>query len=120
MSGHIALIRLPWPEPALWQNRRKHWAETAEAIRKARAFSFAVAKEQSVGRLKTQTPTLRFWFHPPDKRSRDLHNLPATQKAAIDGISDAMGCDDKGFRCIWPTEFSEPVKGGCVMVEVTE
>lgn len=29
------------------------------------------------------------------------------------------GCDDAGFRCIWPLEFSEPVKGGAVLIEVS-
>lgn len=62
--------------------------------------------------------TLEFQFHPPDRRRRDLSNMPATAKSQIDGIAQAMGCDDEGFRCIWPTAFSEPVKGGCVIVTI--
>jgi hypothetical protein len=37
-----------------------------------------------------------------------------------DGIADAMGCDDAGFRCIWPETWGDVVKGGAVMIEVSE
>jgi crossover junction endodeoxyribonuclease RusA len=39
-------------------------------------------------------------------------------KAGRDGVADALGCDDHGFR---PTyRFDEPVKGGAVVVEIGE
>ena len=118
--NHVALIRMTWPQTALWQNSRVHWTKRRAAVKAYRYEAFALAKQQTVSRLKTETPRLLLTFHPPDRRKRDLHNMPATQKAAIDGIADAMGCDDEGFRVSWPETWGEVVKGGCVLIEVTE
>jgi crossover junction endodeoxyribonuclease RusA len=118
--SHVALLRLSWPASPLWQNRPYHWRRKAEAVANYKREAWATALAQSIGRIQTTTPRLVFSFHPPDNRRRDLQNMPATQKAAIDGIALAMGCDDHGFRCVWPEAFGEPVKGGCVMIEVTE
>lgn len=118
--NHVALLRLSWPVPALWQNSRHHWRSQRKAAREYRTEAWARALEQTIGRIETDRPRLVFSFHPPDRRRRDLQNMPATMKAAIDGIADAMGCDDSGFRCVWPETWGEPIKGGCVMVEVTE
>lgn len=116
---HTALIRLSWPAKPLWQNSRSHWAAKGRAVTAYRQEAWGRALEQQVKRLETTTPRLTFSFHPPDRRKRDLHNMPATQKAAIDGIADALGCDDKGFHCVWPEAWGHVVKGGCVLIEVT-
>ncbi len=117
---HVALIRLSWPDKALWQNARVHWAARSGATKAYRAEAWGRALEQSVFKIAGTSPRLIFSFHPPDNRRRDLQNMPATQKAAIDGIADAMKCDDAGFRCVWPETWGEVVKGGCVMIEVME
>lgn len=117
--SHTALIRMTWPEPALWQNRPAHFMQRARAVKGYRTEAWAKAMEQSVRRIKSP-PSLRFTFHPPDRRKRDLQNMPATAKAAIDGIADALGMDDSTFRIHWPTEWGEPVKGGCVLIEIQE
>lgn len=116
---HRALIRLSWPLRALWTNEKAHWQKKSRAVKAYRQEAWARALEQSVKRLNTTTPRLYFSFHPPDRRKRDLHNMPETQKAAIDGIADAMGCDDSGFQCVWPVTWGDPVKGGAVVIEVT-
>ena len=36
-------------------------------------------------------------FYPPDGRRRDVSNLHAAMKAALDGIAEAMGVDDSTF-----------------------
>ncbi len=118
--SHVALIRLSWPQRALWQNTRPHWRTRSEKTRAYRTEAWGAALAQSIGRIQTTTPRLIFSFHPPDNRRRDLQNMPATMKAAIDGIADAMGCDDAGFRCVWPETWGDVVKGGCVMIEVRE
>lgn len=46
--------------------------------------------------------------------------MPAALKAAVDGIADAMECDDHKFRCVFPSEFGEPTKGGAILVEIGE
>lgn len=111
------VIRLPWPEPALWQNRKVHWAKRAKATKSARAAAWALTIEQKVPRIPGAI--LEFSFHPPSRAKRDIQNMPATQKAAIDGIADAMGCDDNGFRVRWPEAFNSIVNGGCVVVKIT-
>ena len=118
--SHVALIRLSWPTRPLWQNVRCHWAKRSAAVAEYRNEAWARALQQRIGRIKTDTPRLVFTFHPPDNRRRDLQNMPATMKAAIDGIADALGCDDHKFRCAWPETFGHTVPGGCVMVEVSE
>ena len=110
------LIRLSWPDKDLWQNRRPHWRDARRAARAARKEAWAVAKGQSITTIPNAT--LKFSFHPPNKIRRDIQNVPATMKAAIDGIADAMGCDDNGFRPEFPSEFSDVVKGGCVLIHV--
>lgn len=119
--SHTALIRMTWPEAALWENRKAHWAQRARAKKAYRTEAWAKATEQSVKRIKS-VPTLTFTFHPPKGPGRkpDCHNIPQTQKAAIDGIADALGMDDAPFKCVWPDELGERVEGGCVMVEITE
>jgi crossover junction endodeoxyribonuclease RusA len=119
MSGPVILLRLSWPRRELWQNRRVHWAQRAKAVKAARHEAWSEARRHNVARLETDRPRLVFAFHPPDARHRDMQNMPATQKAAIDGIAQAMGCDDAKFRCVWPEAFAEPVKGGAVLVEVS-
>lgn len=118
MTEHVALIRLSWPARPLWQNTRCHWSKRDKATSAHRKEAWTLALEHGVKKIETDRPYLTFAFHPPDNRKRDLQNMPATMKAAIDGISDAIGIDDEDFRCRWPMEFSNVVKGGCVMIEV--
>lgn len=111
-------VRLSWPAQPLWQNRRVSWRKRAESVRIARTEAWAVAKKAKLPRLPTAI--LTFAFYPPDNRRRDIQNMPATMKAAIDGIADAMGCDDTGFRCVFPTTFSHIAPGGGVVIQIRE
>jgi len=114
------VIRLPWPRPALWQNRRVHWRARHAATKGARADAWAMACDAGLHFSGFTAPRLVFSFYPPDKRRRDLQNMPATMKAQIDGIADALGVDDHSFRVVWPEAFGEPTPGGLVVVEVSE
>lgn len=110
-----ARLVLPWPDKSLNQNARDRWA-SIKAKRAARKEAWALA-------LQARVPTdpqavLRFSYCPPDRRARDVQNMPAMLKAAIDGIADAMGCDDRNFRPQFPDRFGEPCKGGAVIVEI--
>lgn len=111
-------IELPWPSRALWANYRCHWASKAAAVRSARSAAWASALASGIKQANITRPILRFTAHPPDNRSRDTGNFPHTQKAAVDGIADALGIDDKHFLCVWPMQFAEPVKGGKVVVTI--
>ena len=110
------LLRLSWPAKALWQNRPTHWAARAKAKRTARREATAEALLRGLPSMPGAE--LSFEFHPPDNRKRDLHNMPATQKAAIDGIADAMRCDDAGFKVVWPTEWGQVVPNGAVSITI--
>lgn len=114
------VVRLPWPEPALWQNRRVHWRVRAKATKAARMSAWGIACDEGLFTSGIKSPRLVFSFYPPDRRKRDLQNMPATMKAAIDGIADALGVDDHGFKVAWPEAFGEPRPGGLVVVEISE
>ena len=116
MSNLTRLV-LPWPDKRLAANSRAHWRAKADATKKARTSAHYIALEAGV---KTDASAhLEFYFHPPDRRHRDLQNMPATQKAAIDGIADAMRVDDRHFRVSWPESWGDVKKGGEVVVWVS-
>ena len=54
-------------------------------------------------------------FYPKTRNRVDADNLIASCKAALDGIAEALGCDDSRFRLAAPV-IGEPVKGGRVEV----
>lgn len=115
-------ISISWPAPALWQNRRVHWSKRAASASLYRAEARVTTQCQlGFDYVRTSdSPRLTFRFHPPDKRRRDLQNMPATAKSAIDGIADALGCDDQHFRCVWPETWGEVIKGGKVQIEISD
>lgn len=108
---------LPWPVKALSSNARVHWATRAVAVKKARRDACLIAMAAKLGRDKTAV--LVFTYHPPTRARRDVQNMPHLLKAAIDGIADAMGCDDHAFRPRFPDHFAAPVKHGAVIVEIS-
>jgi hypothetical protein len=114
------LIVLPWPARPLWANWRGRWSIKSRAVADARRDAWITALAAGLSPGKVQRPLLRFAFHPPTKRLPDLSNMPHTQKAAIDGIADALAMDDRHFLCLWPMQFSEPFKGGKVVIEIED
>jgi crossover junction endodeoxyribonuclease RusA len=57
-------------------------------------------------------------FCPPTNRARDLDNLIASMKPALDGMAAALGVNDSTFR--FTAEIGEIVPGGRVIVEASE
>lgn len=94
-------ISLPWPAPGLWQNEthRAHWSLTARETRDARAEARVETLRQQPGvKLSPLTGyALGLLFSPPDAKARDLPNAVGAMKAALDGVADALGIDDKWF-----------------------
>ena len=86
-------IILPSPNPALMPNRKhgRHWAATQQA--KARQEAYLLS-----GSLKYTGGGLKITFYTPDARKRDLDNLLAAMKPALDGMAQAIGVDDALFR----------------------
>ena len=112
------LIRLPWPGSNLSSNSRIHWAVKAKAIKDYREQAMFASIESGLRNANHTHAILDFFFFPPDKRRRDAQNMPAMMKSAIDGIADAMGCDDHNFVCRFQGRFEEPVKGGSVLIKL--
>lgn len=115
MKGPVT-ITLPWPAKELQSNARCHWSVKSRATKAARSAAFWLGKEAKVGAWPDAV--LRFTYHPPDRRRRDCQDVPNSLKASIDGIADAMGVDDYGFKVHYPPEFSEVRKGGAIVVEI--
>jgi crossover junction endodeoxyribonuclease RusA len=106
------VIHLPFPPPALSPNARGHWAKKARAF-KAYKFQCFALLSQHRGELKGRD-SFDVRFLPPDKHRRDLDNMLASSKAALDALSEVTGVDDSQFSL--KIAKGEPVKGGAVVI----
>jgi crossover junction endodeoxyribonuclease RusA len=113
----VPAVVLPWPPKGLQPHAKGHWRPKAKATKAYRAE--ARKRAEAVGVARDPGAVLTITCHPPDRRRRDCQNMPSQLKAAIDGIADAMGCDDKGFRVRFPEAFAEPVADGSVVIVVS-
>lgn len=111
------IIEIGWPSPILSPNARVHWSKKARAAKLARAEAYYATKAARVGIAAGDVPILlNIYFLPPDRRSRDRDGLLSSIKSHLDGISDALGVDDKWFR---PSiAVGEPVKNGKVLITI--
>lgn len=113
-------VVLPWPSAALSPNARHgHWASRARAVKQARVDAQMCAREQRFGGVPDDGPILlTLTFCPPDNRRRDLDGLLSRAKAALDGLADALGVDDRRFhpRIGW----GEQTRGGALIVEIEQ
>lgn len=111
------IVNLPWPARTLSPNARAHWSVIARAKRAARIAAYYIAREARPS-LTMTAPLVSLEFRPPDNRRRDLDNLIASMKAALDGLADAIGCDDHKFRLAASMGPAQPPHGA-VIVTVT-
>ena len=118
-------LELSFPPSELMQNRSagKHWAfsHPAKVTMKQEAY---LATRQAITESGFElNPDARYriemMFHPADKRRRDVSNLHAAMKAALDGIAEAMGIDDSHFRP-HQQDMGEVRYRPCVIVTVAE
>jgi len=114
------LLEIPWPDRRLSPNARQHWAAAARLRKAYRARCRAIGEQVGLGYLRgsENAVSVHLTFFPPDKRARDWDNMLAAMKSGLDGLADAMGVDDSRWRVAF--EVSEPVKGGIVLVQVSE
>lgn len=110
-------VTLPWPDKALQSNSKAHHMVKYRANTKARYAAFYAGKEAKLPCWPDATILIE--YYPPSFRG-DIHNVPSSLKAQIDGIADAMGCDDKGFVVDYPTVWAGKVKGGKVVYRISE
>lgn len=113
-------VTLPWPDKVLSPNARVHWSRKAKAVKTARqdAAWLVLEKIMAARILGWPRAAVSMTFCPPDNRRRDRDNLIASMKAATDGIADAIGIDDSKFETSY--RMGEPIKGGAVLVTISE
>ena len=115
-------ITLPWIDSRLMPNRKNGsaWQSSHAAKIKARQDGTLSARA-ALGR-NTLTPAetypLNILYVAPDGRHGDLDNMLAASKAALDGVADALGINDKCFRPITINVARDSKKQGFVIVEV--
>lgn len=118
-------VELSFPASELMQNRRegRHWHYAHEAKVAQRQEAYLLARQSITQSGFEARPDARYRvemvFCPPDGRRRDVSNLHAAMKAALDGIAEAMEIDDSAF-----TEHEQRMGmmryGGCVVVRVLQ
>lgn len=110
-------VTLPWPPAALRPNASSpgNWRRKFSANKHYRNDCLILCKAAC---LKPDGNHLSITFHPPDRRRRDLDNMLASAKMAIDAVAETIGVDDYLFSI--GIHRAEPVKGGCVIISVEE
>lgn len=110
------VITLPWPHKALQSNARVHWAVEARAKKDARNTAWAVCMQSP--RIGCEPNATLFIEYYPKTYRGDIHNVASSLKSYIDGIADAMGCDDKLFTVDYPTKWAGKSDPGKVVFRI--
>lgn len=113
------MITLPWPDARLSPNRRYDRRRLIGIRRIAKDTAWALVNEQRLS-MRPGPLELKLTFQPPDRRKRDLDNLYSTFKAYQDGIFEALGLDDSLIARVILLRGAVVVKGGMVIVELSE
>ena len=108
-------VVLPWPCRELSPNARVHWAKKARVAKNYRAVAHTMARKV-LWPVNLEIARVVIEFYPPDNRRRDLDNMLASMKPAIDGIAAAIGVDDSKWEI--SMKKGAAVEGGLVVVEV--
>lgn len=69
-------------------------------------------------RITTDANATIFVEYWPKTYRGDVQNVHGSLKAYIDGVADAMGCDDKNFRVDFPSVFAGKSKNGKVIMRI--
>lgn len=112
-------IILPWPTRNLSPNSRAHWALRAKSKKESREYARIATLQAKITGLP-ESGRLAVWIdgYAPDRRHRDVDNFLASLKAALDGVADALGINDKRF-VPYPYIKDEVKKGGEVRIRIT-
>ena len=112
-------ITLGWPPSELSPNKRLHWAVKRLHTQRYRESCFWQAQCEGIrpNQVYKAPVSIHLTFVPPDRRHYDEDNLVARSKALLDGLSDAMGINDREFRL--SHELDREHIGGMVKVRIT-
>jgi crossover junction endodeoxyribonuclease RusA len=117
----LILFPVSWPDKNLSSNARVHWAKRAKATKAAREEAFWSAKSVGIDNLaRAERYDVLVEFYPPDRRKRDPHNYPMLAKSALDGLADALGCDDNAFNVTWKAHPFDGKGGVLISVQGAE
>jgi hypothetical protein len=117
------MIELPWPDKALSPNSRVHWSQKAKAAKAARKTGglAAIAAGYNLMTFDQYEGKLHLWidYYAKTRNYPDADNCLSASKAYIDGISDALGVNDRRF-VHHPLVNDETHKGGKVVIRITK
>lgn len=109
-------IVLPWPSAKLTPHAKGHWRPKADATKAARRLAWETCLDTP--RILTVPDAVIYVEYWPKAYRGDVHNMHGRMKAYIDGIADAMGCDDKNFRIDFPSVWAGKSPNGKVIFRV--
>lgn len=113
-------VVLPWPPKGTSPNvRHSHWSKRASATRGYRLACMWTAAEQKIKPMRAGKVKARITFHAPDKRPRDIDNMLASIKAAIDAVAKTIEVDDSKWSLVLERGMPKP-KLGEVVIELEE
>lgn len=117
-STHAFVVRLSYPDKALSPNApKRHWRYKLPA--KQTAFSEGLYTSQPFQGMFNMFDflELNLTIFPPDRKKRDLDNVFASMKSAIDGIFKGLGCDDSQVRRV-VLEWGAPHENGLILLRL--
>lgn len=107
-------LELPFPDSRLLPNRKAHYMARHRISQEAKKTAWGAALElrDEVGWYPFTLCTVRYIWHPPDARRRDVDNYITACKPYLDGIVTAgLLKDDSSEYIRGPFgEFREPDK----------
>jgi crossover junction endodeoxyribonuclease RusA len=113
-------VTLPFPPAELFPNRSagKHWTSTRMAKDSYRDHAFYLTKQAA----KNWEPllcdvALSVTFVQPDMRRRDVDNMLAASKHAIDGFAKGLGMDDRQFKPL-KVDWTRKKGSGALVLEL--
>ena len=108
-------VILPWPLKVLHPNARVHWAKLYNAKSDYRHACAMLTRQAGIKFAADDKLHVSIEFVPPDRRRRDLDGMLSAMKSGLDGVADAIGCDDHN----WSISMSvTPEIGGMVRVSI--
>lgn len=110
------MIELPFPDGALWPNGRAHWAVKAREVKKHRRWAALATKAAHI-RIGDSPIPVHVVCHPKSRGpAPDRDAVVSACKAYIDGISDALGINDRHFAA--PTVEISPERSGKFVITI--
>ena len=112
-------VVLPWPPRDLHPNSRVHYMALAKAKKTYRYACHMLTKQAGIKIDPQARPLVSIEFVPPNRMARDWDGCLAAIKAGLDGVADAIGCDDSRWK-LHISMAPDGEIGGMVRVEVTD